>query len=265
MKLFSKFIKDGGKLPQKFSCEGKDILPSLYWTDVPEQTKSFVLLMVDIDTPKPFLHLFLYNLPPELRKISSLTIPPDTQYLPNDFGNLGYNGPCPEKGRHTYRFMLVAVSKKLKPAPLKKLMEQVEKYTLEQALLSCTYKKGSFVKKADTMSDILPVEQQRSILRYAPKDKLWDILDIEDAWYDAILALPEPYRNDFANTARRLGTQNLAILAKTYIRTKVTLQHLRDMIVKNWNPSDIAEASNWLRKNGFLRRPLMPLNLRASV
>lgn len=262
MKLFSKFFKDGGYLPRKFTCEGKDILPPLYWTDVPEGTRGFVLLMVDIDTPKPFLHLFLYNLPPTLRSLRNDAIPDKVAYLVNEFGNLSYNGPCPPRGkRHTYRFMLVAVDAILKEMPIEKMMANVEKHTLDQALLTCTYKK-SIEKTANTS---IPLEQQKAILRYAPKDKLWRILDEDDAWYDALLALPEPYRQDFAALINKLGTDKERILAKTYIRQKVTLPHLQNVIVSAWNPANLEEASAWLRKNGFLRRPLMPLNLRASI
>lgn len=267
MKLISKSFRDKGKLPDKYSRDGKNILPKFIWTNVPDKTKSFVFYCFDSNAPQnPFIHLFLYNIPSNIRKITDTSIPSKAKFLENGFGSEGYDGPQPPVGeKHTYNFVLVALNTKIKPDSLSNIMKKVKVHTLGQASVSCTYKKykSLVAKKADVSGDI-PLEQQKSILRYAPKDKLWFILDTENAWEDTLIALPEPYRQDFARITDRLSGSASSVLAKTYIRQKVKLQHLRDTIISNWNPQNITEASIWLRKNGFLRRPLMPINLRAN-
>lgn len=267
MKLISKSFRDKGNLPRKYSRDGKNKLPTFVWTGVPEKTRSFVLYCIDPDAPKnPFIHLFLYNIPSNIRKITNISIPRTAKFLENGFGNKQYDGPQPPVGeKHTYKFILIALNTKIKQSDLSNIMKKIKEHTVGQASTSCTFKKYKplVAKKADVSGDI-PLEQQKSILRYAPKDKLWYILDIEDAWLDTLKALPEPYRVDFAKVTDRLGGTAAAVLAKTYIKQKVKLQHLRDTIIANWNPQNITDASVWLRKNGFLHRPLMPINLRAS-
>lgn len=38
-------------IPQKYTCDGDDISPPLSWSDPPEGTKSFALLVDDPDAP----------------------------------------------------------------------------------------------------------------------------------------------------------------------------------------------------------------------
>ena len=44
MKITSTAFADGGEIPLKYTCEGKDISPPLSWEDVPEGTQSLVLI-----------------------------------------------------------------------------------------------------------------------------------------------------------------------------------------------------------------------------
>ena len=53
MKLTSPNFKNQGEIPKLYTCDGKDISPALSWSDVPEGTKSFALIVDDPDAPDP--------------------------------------------------------------------------------------------------------------------------------------------------------------------------------------------------------------------
>ena len=114
-----------GTIPTKFTCQGDDISPPLSWSDPPEGTMVYALLVDDPDAPDPkhprpsgWVHWVLYNIPATARglkeAISRKELPPGTEEGMTDNGNLGYHGPCPPIGRHRYFFRLYALSKKIK-------------------------------------------------------------------------------------------------------------------------------------------------------
>jgi len=103
MKLTSVFEPDG-RIPPRHTCDGQDESPPLSWSDVPEKVKSYVLIVDDPDAPGgTFVHWVLYDVPARARGLPR-GIPPresvadaGTQGL-NDFGRVGYGGPCPPAG-----------------------------------------------------------------------------------------------------------------------------------------------------------------------
>ena len=68
------FSQQGG-IPTRYTCEGEDISPPLSWSDVPEGTQSFTLIVDDPDAPDPqaprmtWVHWALYNLPATARAL----------------------------------------------------------------------------------------------------------------------------------------------------------------------------------------------------
>ena len=74
--------------------------------------------MDDPDAPgRTFTHWILYNLPADLRSLNEdhtnqpvLGAIKDAKQGRNDFGNVGYRGPCPTAApAHRYRFRLFAL------------------------------------------------------------------------------------------------------------------------------------------------------------
>jgi len=123
----------GGDIPRKFTCQGADLSPALAWTDAPAGAQSFALIVDDPDAPAgTWVHWVAYDLPaathqlPEgVAKIAQIA-GGGTQGI-NDFGNLGYGGPCPPAGNaHRYFFKLYALKAKLdlKPGASKKQVVQ---------------------------------------------------------------------------------------------------------------------------------------------
>lgn len=115
--------------------------------------------------------------------------------------------------------------------------------------------------------DVLPLDQQKKAILYAPKHLLWKIVEEESAWLKIFKALPPEYFSSLLKALRRLGVTDpdkVRAHAETYVRNKVRHDHLQQALVKVWNPSDLEEATSWLKENGFLGRPLAPLNLQAE-
>jgi len=115
---------------------------------------------------------------------------------------------------------------------------------------------------------VLPLDQQKKAILYAPKDLLWLILEEDSAWLKMFKVLPGPYYEQFLAKLRLIGvTEDDAIrnMAKMYIQNKVKLDHLQEAIATTWKPKDLEDATSWLKENGFINRPLMPLNLQAET
>jgi Raf kinase inhibitor-like YbhB/YbcL family protein len=95
-----------------FGCSGKNLRPPLAWDGVPEKAQSLALTFYDEDAPtgSGFWHWVAYNLPPDLRDLSSGSLPAGAIEGNTDFGVPGYYGPCPPVGRkHRYTFYLHAL------------------------------------------------------------------------------------------------------------------------------------------------------------
>jgi len=114
--LTSPVFKSGERIPVKYTCDGLDVSPPLKISNIPRNAVELVLLMYDIDAPMNiFYHWLLYAMPPKLNELPE-AIPQEevTDYGVqgrNDFGKIGYNGPCPPRGRkeHRYYFVLLAL------------------------------------------------------------------------------------------------------------------------------------------------------------
>lgn len=119
MKLTSPSFQDRGDIPKKYTCDGEDVSPPLKWSDVPEGTKSFALIVDDPDAPDPdnpkttWVHWVLYDIP---RTVPSLPeglkrpdLPKGALQGMNDWKKTGYGGPCPPVGKHRYFFKLYAL------------------------------------------------------------------------------------------------------------------------------------------------------------
>ena len=147
--ITSNAFRSGSSVPKKFTCDGPDVSPALSWTGAPAKTKSFALIVDDPDAPVgTWVHWVLYNLPSDTRNVAEGT--PKDPRLPNgalqgrnDFGKVGYNGPCPPRGSaHRYFFKIYALDSPmgLKPGATKADLERAMKgHTLDQAQLIGTF------------------------------------------------------------------------------------------------------------------------------
>lgn len=152
MKLVSPQFLDKGEIPEKFTCEGEDVSPALTWSDVPEGTKSFALIVDDPDAPDPadprmtWVHWVLYNIPPEIGSLPEAVedLPKGTLQGLNDWKRTGYGGPCPPIGKHRYFHKLYAldvVLPDLKQPTKEQLERAMENHVLLKAELIGVYQK----------------------------------------------------------------------------------------------------------------------------
>lgn len=110
LSLTSDAFQEGQAIPVQYSCDGADQPPALSWSDPPEGTKSFALIVDDPDAPRGlFRHWGAWDIPASTRSIAAgQKIGTEAT---NDFGKAGYGGPCPPKGHgvHHYHFKLYAL------------------------------------------------------------------------------------------------------------------------------------------------------------
>ena len=117
MKITSSAFSDGALIPIKYTCDGDDISPPLVWSDIPENTASFVLINDDPDAPVgTWDHWILFNLEgktTELAENVDLSKLAGVQLGRNSWRRNDYGGPCPPYGTHRYFFKLYALDMKL--------------------------------------------------------------------------------------------------------------------------------------------------------
>jgi Raf kinase inhibitor-like YbhB/YbcL family protein len=99
-------------------CRGRNVSPELTWTHAPRGARSFAVLMLDPDAPGgTWWHWAVFDIPAGVTALRTGAGNPGSHLLPsgaiqarNDFGSVGYAGPCPPPGPpHHYRLTLYAL------------------------------------------------------------------------------------------------------------------------------------------------------------
>jgi len=113
-------------LPPQFASDGKNVSPPISWSNAPEGTQSFVLILDDRSAipivGRTVIHWTIINIPVTVDSLSEgidISSIPDAEAIYNDFCVAGYTGPCPlDSTVHTYRFNLFAMKEKAIDLPL---------------------------------------------------------------------------------------------------------------------------------------------------
>ena len=145
--LTSTAFDAGATIPRKFSCDGRDVSPAIEWRGAPDSTAAFALVVDDPDA-RGFTHWVVFDLVGSQSGglAEGVSDSPDapSQGL-NDFGRIGWGGPCPPSGTHHYRFTLYALDALLGLTGTPKasdVRKQMEGHVLGQAELIGTYTRG---------------------------------------------------------------------------------------------------------------------------
>ncbi len=117
--IYSPAFNNGTRIPRKYTCDGEDISIPLKIENIPSNTRSLLLIMYDPDAPRgTFYHWIMYNIPANISELPE-NIPKDpvTKYGlqgRNDYGKIGYGGPCPPPGSsHRYYIVVIALDTEL--------------------------------------------------------------------------------------------------------------------------------------------------------
>jgi Raf kinase inhibitor-like YbhB/YbcL family protein len=143
--LESSAFEHAQPIPNRYTCDGDDVSPPLGWANVPEEVRSLALLVDDPDAPRGvFTHWVAWGLDPGTGGLGEGEEAPGEGR--NDFGTVGYRGPCPPPGhgRHRYAFRLYALDRDLDldPGAGKPELEQaIEGHVLTTAELVGTYER----------------------------------------------------------------------------------------------------------------------------
>ena len=147
--ITSSAFEEGATIPSIHTCDAKDISPALSWTDATEATAGFALICDDPDAPVgTWVHWVVVDLPADARGLPEEVPKTDTLESGavqgrNDFGRIGYGGPCPPRGpAHRYFFKLYALDTRLdlKPGVRKQeVVKAMEGHILAEAQLMGLY------------------------------------------------------------------------------------------------------------------------------
>ena len=139
MELISSDFQEGNEIPKKFGYKHENEQPNVEFSSVPSEAKTLAIIMDDPDAMKAvgkvWVHWLTYHdVADSNSKIEGKT----------DFGEIGYGGPAPPDGRHTYIFKGYALDTSLN------LTEGYSKQELEDAM------KGHIIAEAKLTGTFAP-------------------------------------------------------------------------------------------------------------
>jgi Raf kinase inhibitor-like YbhB/YbcL family protein len=138
------FTEDGA-IPARHTCDGEDVSPPLAWSDVPDGTATFALIVDDPDA-RGWIHWLAADIPADQATLEegASGSSAGTQGR-NDFGRTGYGGPCPPSGSHRYAFEIFALSEAVNLSSgfsADELRSAMEGKVLASGRLTATYRRG---------------------------------------------------------------------------------------------------------------------------
>lgn len=148
MNITSSAFSAGDTIPVIHTCDGDDISPPLAWSNVPENTMSFVLINDDPDAPMgTWDHWIMFNIDGKTNELAEnveVSKLSEVRLGRNSWRRNDYGGPCPPSGTHRYFFKLYALDTKL-DLPVGSSKQEIEKamtgHILAEAELMGRYKR----------------------------------------------------------------------------------------------------------------------------
>ncbi|MDP8962152.1 MAG: YbhB/YbcL family Raf kinase inhibitor-like protein [Actinomycetota bacterium] len=99
-------FSDGGPIPARYTCDGEDTSPPIAWRGIPGDTVEIALACEDPDAPdETFLHWMEAGIDSASLGLEAGVYPEGVAAGVNDFGHLGYSGPCPPHDHEAHRYV----------------------------------------------------------------------------------------------------------------------------------------------------------------
>jgi Raf kinase inhibitor-like YbhB/YbcL family protein len=145
MRLESPVFSNNEYLPSEYTRDDLNINPPLIISDVPKQTVSLALILIDLDAfMTTWVNWLLFNIDPATSNIGAGSTPPGAVSGLTSSGSTVYDGPFPPTGVHRYVFKLYALDLKLNlPAATSKEKFEIaiRGHILAQSQLICLCKR----------------------------------------------------------------------------------------------------------------------------
>lgn len=129
-----------------FGCTGKNISPSLKWTNAPKDAKSFAVTVYDPDAPtgSGWWHWVIFNVPAGVNELKTnagdvqkQTAPQGSVQSVTDYGKPGFGGACPPPGDKPHRYIFTVYALDVPKLDLdKNAMPALVGYMLNQHALA---------------------------------------------------------------------------------------------------------------------------------
>lgn len=137
MTVTSSSFKDGRIIPPRFAaddptrtctpkvteicpCPGKNVSPDIAWHDAPAGTRSFAILMYDVDGQwgAGVSHFVAYNIAPTRSELKEGEATAGTGFTggKGTRGNANYIGPCPPRGDGPHHYVITVLATDLAPS-----------------------------------------------------------------------------------------------------------------------------------------------------
>jgi len=117
--VYSDSFNEGAQISSEYTCDWENKNPHISWSGVPPDTRSIAILIYDKDSPGDyFIHWIVVGIPPDVYEVAEgIYTGGEAIYGVegrNDFGYIGYGGPCPPPGEvHNYFVLVLALDREI--------------------------------------------------------------------------------------------------------------------------------------------------------
>jgi Raf kinase inhibitor-like YbhB/YbcL family protein len=138
---------EGATLPERFTCDGTNISPSLRWEAIPEGTAELAVVVDDPDDDSgTYVQWVLVAIAPGNPGLAEDAVPEGAREAQQSDDRDRWRGPCPSEGEsaHTFRFSVYALREAVPgsidgDATVEEALDAIRERAIGKGVLSATY------------------------------------------------------------------------------------------------------------------------------